>query len=43
MRRLAEVPAAAAALLDYSFDTHRSEYHWPNRVQKPTNTCVDSR
>src|ERR1700689_5129899 len=43
MRCLAEVSAAAAALLDYGFDTHGAECHWPNRVQKPTNTCVDSR
>src|ERR1700687_366277 len=41
VRRLAKVSTAAAALLRHRFATRRIEFHWPNRVQKPTNTRVD--
>src|SRR5471030_1926300 len=48
VRRLAEVAAAAAALLRRRIVARRRgscrhEFHWPNRVQKPTNTWVDNR
>jgi hypothetical protein len=32
----------SAASLDDRVDPRRIEFHWPNRVQKPTNTWVDN-